>query len=150
MSCDKAAWSRLATLNCQVREDAAGGFPLGEALLALRSDPAIALHFTPLAKPAQPVQSSSSHRATPYQAPAHRPQKGKGKSGGKGKSPPMPAELRGKYHKTASNDPICFAYNTSSGCSHSSSVKPGERCPKGMHVCAEPKCQQPHLLQQHK
>ena len=149
VSCDKAAWARLATLNCQVREDDQGNFPLGEALLALRTDPSIALYLAPLAKPVQAVQSSSSARVSPYQ-PSTKPQKGKGKSAGKGKAPPMPAELRGKYYKTASNDPICFAFNTSSGCSHSATVKPGERCPKGMHVCAEPKCQQHHSLQQHK
>ena len=150
VSCDKAAWSRLATLNCQVREDANGNFPLGEGLLALRLDPAIALYLAPLARPVQTAQPASSNRAAPYQAPAHKPQKGKGKSGGKGKSPPMPAELRGKYHKTANNEPICFAYNMAAGCSHSSTVKPGERCPKGMHVCAEPRCQQHHSLLQHK
>ena len=96
VSCDKAAWARLATLNCQVREDDQGNFPLGEALLALRTDPSIALYLAPLAKPVQAVQSSSSARVSPYQ-PSTKPQKGKGKSAGKG-----------KYYKTASNDPICL------------------------------------------
>eukprot|EP00435_Cladocopium_sp_Y103_P066865 s116_g29.t1 len=151
VSCDKAAWARLATLNVAVREAADGTFPLGEGLLNLRTDPAISLYLAPLAKPVHTTSTSSTQRPGPYQPPAHRPQggKGKGKSGGKSKAPPMPAELRGKYHKTASNEPICFAFNTASGCSHSSTTKPGERCPKGLHVCAEPKCQQPHSLVQH-
>ena len=149
ISCDKAAWARLATLNVPVRETPDGRFPLGEALLNLRLDPAIALYLAPLAKPAHSSSSSGPKRPAPYQPQAPRPQKGRGK-GAKGKAPPMPAELRGKYHKTATNDPICFAYNTSGGCPHSATVKPGERCPKGMHVCAEPRCQQNHSLQQHK
>ena len=152
VSCDKAAWARLATLNVPVREDANGRFPLGEALLQLRLDPAIALYLAPLAKPVQSHVAHGGNRATPYNSPAPKSGtgKGKGKTAGKGKAPPMPAELRGKYHKTAANEPICFAYNSAAGCSHSNTVKAGERCPKGMHVCAEPRCQQPHSLQQHK
>ena len=152
ISCDKAAWSRLAALNTAVRERGDGTFPLGEALLNLRRDPAIALYLAPLAKPVQATSSQSGGRPAPYHAnpPRNQPSKGKGKSGGKSKAPPMPAELRGKYHKTANNEPICFAFNTSSGCPQSSTVRPGERCPKGLHVCAEPKCQQAHSLQQHK
>ena len=152
VSCDKAAWARLATLNTPVREAADGSFPLGEGLLNLRTDPAISLYLAPLAKPVQASSSASTFRPAPYQPSGNRPQggKGKGKSGGKSKAPPMPAEFRGKYHKTGSNEPICFAYNTGSGCPHSTTVKAGERCPKGLHVCAEPKCQQPHPLTQHK
>ena len=150
MSCDKAAWARLATLNITTREAADGSFPLGEALLGLKGDPAIALYLAPLAKPLQ-HSSGSTTRPAPYAATGPRRQSGKGKGkSSKGKTPPMPQELRGKYHKTASNEPICFAFNTSSGCSHSGTVKPGDRCPKGLHVCAEPKCQQPHPLSQHK
>ena len=151
VSCDKAAWARLATLNITTREAADGSFPLGEALLGLKGDPAIALYLAPLAKPLQ-HSSGSTTRPAPYPTTGPRPQTGKGtgKSSSKGKTPPMPQELRGKYHKTASNEPICFAFNTSSGCSHLGTVKPGDRCPKELHVCAEPKCQQPHPLSQHK
>ena len=144
VSCDKAAWARLATLNVSTREAADGTFPLGIALLNLKGDPSITLHLAPLARPT-PAPSAPTH--APTRQPGGR---GKGKSAGKGKSPPMPAELRRKDHKTASNEPIGFAFNTVAGCSHSSTVKAGDRCPKGLHVCAEPKCQQPHSLQQHK
>ena len=150
VSCDKAAWARLATLNTTVREAADGTFPLGLALLALRHDPSITLFLSPLAR--APVSTKPFvQRPGPYQEREQRQQgKSKGKGKGKTKAPPMPAELRGKYHKTSSNEPICFAYNTVAGCSHSDTVKPGERCPKGLHVCCEPRCQQPHSLQQHK
>ena len=134
VSCDKAAWARLATLNVATREAPDGTFPLGVALLGLKGDPSIALHLAPLAKPVQ-TSASAPSRPSPYQPQAPRQHgKGKGKAGGKGKQPPMPLELRGKYHKTASNEPICFAFNTVGGCSHTS-VKPGDRCPKGLHVC---------------
>ena len=150
VSCDKAAWSRLATIGVSTREAADGSFPLGEALLALKSDPAIMLYLAPLAKPVQSAAPGPS-RPAPYQTSGGKAHagKGKGKSSAKGKTPPMPQELRGKYHKTASNEPICFAFNTSTGCSHSNTVKAGDRCPKGLHVCAEPRCQQRHSLQQH-
>jgi len=151
VSCDKAAWARLATLGVTTREAADGTFPLGEALLALKLDPAIMLYLAPLAKPIQSTAAAPS-RPAPYQASGGKSHggKSKGKAGGKGKAPPMPQELRGKYYKTAANEPICFAFNTAAGCAHSSTVKPGDRCPKGLHVCAEPRCQQPHSLQQHK
>ena len=138
VSCDKAAWARLATLNTrEAAED--GSFPLGDALLGLKGDPSIALHLAPLAKPVQ-SSSAAQSRPAPYHAtgPKQNTGKGKGKATGKGKAPPMPQELRGKYHKTAANEPICFAYNTSAGCSHLTTVKAGDRCPKGLHVCAEP------------
>ena len=113
VSCDKAAWARLATLNVTTREAADGSFPLGIALLNLKGDPAIALRLAPLAKSVQ-TSTSAPSRPAPYhpQPPRQQPGRGKGKSGGKGKSPPMPLELRGKYHKTAANEPICFAFNT--------------------------------------
>lgn len=49
---------------------------------------------------------------------------------------------------TAQGDPICFAFNSSSGCSEKG-VTAGQRCRRGWHVCCEPKCQLPHSLQEH-
>ena len=62
--------------------------------------------------------------------------------------PPIFQDLRGKWHKTSSGDPIRFGYNCKSGCSDKG-VKPGGCCPKGYHVCAEPRCGESHSLQQH-
>ena len=67
----------------------------------------------------------------------------------KGVAPPMPKELRGKYHRTSAGEPLCFGYNTSQGCPHTD-IKPGQRCPKGWHLCMEPKCQQAHGLLERK
>ena len=137
MMCDKAAFTRLGSSMGSVRQLPDGSYPLGLRLLELRSDPSIAFYLAP--------------RASPYNA-AHRPgnaanqeRKGKGK-GKKGKNPPMHAELRNKWHRTSSGDPLCFGYNTSKGCDQ---AKDGEKCAKGWHLCAEPRCLQAHPLPQH-
>lgn len=149
--CDKAAWSRLATLAPSIRQRPDGTYPLGEALLGLRHDPHIALHLAPLSRPAG-VHPENPDRFHPYNPnPPKGDPKGKGNPKGKGKgrgAPPMPKELRGKYHRLQNGEPLCFAFNSSSGCQ--SKAKAGEKCNKGWHLCAEPKCQQPHSLQNHK
>lgn len=145
VSCDKAAFARLGSLVSSVRMKPDGTFPMGEALLELRNDPAIALHLSPLAKtgsqapPPRPSPYPASQSA-PFQAKS----KGKGK---KGKTPPMPAELRNKWHRTQNGEPLCFGFNTSKGCP--SGVADGQRCSRGWHLCAEPKCLQPHSMLQH-
>ena len=152
LQCDKAAFARLASTNTEIRQRADGTFPLGVALLALKSDPSIALYLAPLAKAVQ--VSAQQMRSSPYTPDKGGQYKssGKGKSKkGKGKAgsaPPMPQELRGKYHRNAAGDPICFAFNTKDGCNHPG-VKGGGRCPKGLHICMEPKCQKPHSLVDH-
>ena len=150
MLCDKAAFTKLASSMPSLRQNDLGGFPLGESLLELRSDPTIVLHLAPLAR--QPGSKSQAPRPGPYslsstprQSGAFSAGKGKGK-GKKGKaSPPMPQALRNKWHRTGNGDPLCFAYNLG-GCN---AAKDGERCPKGWHLCAEPKCLQPHSLGNH-
>ena len=107
--CDKAAFSRLGSTMTSIRQNADGSYPLGEELLKLRSDPHIALYLMPSAK--QSYTSAASHqgpRTHPYSSGGHTT---KGKGGGKTKSkqkgsPPIPSELRGKWHKTPSGDPI--------------------------------------------
>ena len=153
IQCDKAAWARLGSTVQSVRQDATGGYPLGVALLALRSGPYIALYLSPVAKSHAPAGESWTRRPGPYQSSSDRNSKGKGKGkkggakGAKG-TPPMPKDLHGKWHRTQQGDPICFGFNTSSGCAEKG-IKPGERCRKGLHVCAEPCCQQRHSLTEH-
>ena len=43
----------------------------------------------------------------------------------KRKTPPMPAELRNKWHRTPTSAPLCFAYNTSKSCDQ---ARDGEQC----------------------
>ena len=74
--------------------------------------------------------------------------KGSGKgSGGKGERATMPQSLIGKSSRTAAGEPICFDYNLEHGCQ---AAKPGERCPKGWHVCMEPNCGKAHTLKMHR
>ena len=150
MLCDKAAFTRLASSMGSVRQAPDGSFPLGIKLLELRSDPTIALHLVSLAR--QASAQPAAQRTSPYGPSGGKPQqhgatdrKGPGK-GKKGEAPPMPAELKNKWHRTASGDPLCFAFNTSRGCDQ---ARDGERCSKGWHLCAEPKCLQPHALPSH-
>ena len=149
MMCDKAAFTSLASSRRAVRQEAGGTFPLGERLLELRSDPTIALHLAPLVKAA--ASQPSNPRPGPYNAAPHRLQapsfekKGKGK-GRKGKAPPMPVELRKKWHRTTNGDPLCFGFNTAKGCEQ---AQARERCNKGWRLCAEPKCLQAHSLLNH-
>lgn len=147
MLCDKAAVTRLARTMGQVRVLPDGTFPLGVALLALRSDPMITLHLAPLHR--APQGASGSARDAPYAATKQNRQsqqdgksKGKGK---KGKTPPLPLSLKGKWHRMANGDPICFAYNIG-GCDLAAD---GKRCQKGWHVCAEPRCLMDHPLPKH-
>ena len=70
------------------------------------------------------------------QGPPQKFQKG----AGKGKSNFQ--LLEGKLKMTAANEPICFNFNLR-GCPN---AKPGERCPRGWHVCAEPGCGKAHAL----
>ena len=154
LQCDRAAWTRLASSLSTIRQRADGTYPLGEALLNLRADPNIVLYLSPVAKLISVSSESSSWRAQPYgsQKGSERGiEKGKTKGKGKGKSsaPSMPAELRGKWYKNAQGEPLCFGYNTAAGCQHSKTVQDGERCPKGWHLCCEPRCQGPHPLSKH-
>ncbi len=50
LQCDRAAWSRLSSTVANVRQALDGTYPLGEQLLALRTDPNITLYLAPLAK----------------------------------------------------------------------------------------------------
>ena len=55
----------------------------------------------------------------------------------------MPEGLRGKAAKTASGESICSGFNLGT-----CAVK-GLRCPRGLHVCAEPGCEASHALPDH-
>ena len=68
------------------------------------------------------------------------------KRGGKAKrGPRMPPELVGMAYMTDRDEPICFAYNLD-GCDKADS---GERCPRGLHVCARPGCFKAHSQKDH-
>ena len=151
IQCDRAAWVRLAELCPDLRRTAAGAHPLEHHLQELRSDQTIMLHLSPLAKSDAVKRTQDEDQHGDKWVRLNPKGKGKGKKGkGKGKgAPSMPAELRGKWHSMPNGDPICFGYNTSRGCNEKN-VKAGERCSKGWHCCAEPRCQEPHPLSKHR
>ena len=59
---------------------------------------------------------------------------------------PMPKGLSGKSSRTAAGDSICFGFNLGS----CTGAAPGGKCNRGMHVCAEPGCEKPHKLSDHR
>jgi hypothetical protein len=79
------------------------------------------------------------------------PSKGKGRRKGNGSSndqyrPKMPAGLLNKAYRSPAGENLCFAFNLPGGCS---GAGPGGKCPRGVHLCAEPGCGQAHSLQEH-
>ena len=57
-----------------------------------------------------------------------------------------PRNLSGKSWSTARGKRLCWDFHLATGCDL---AKPGQACPKGLHLCAEPGCQKPHSLTQH-
>jgi hypothetical protein len=94
------------------------------------------------------ARSDSSH--THGHSGSGKGGKGSGKSGSKGQGkqrrPTMPPALSGKNFQSESGEPICFAFNLPNGCTQ---AKPGARCNRGLHICAEPGCGGHHSLQTH-
>ena len=52
----------------------------------------------------------------------------------------MPPELVGQSLMTDQGEPICYSYNLD-GCNEAA---PGQRCPRGWHMCTPPGCQDVH------
>ena len=79
---------------------------------------------------------------------------GKGKDKGKDKDNKrrrqnLPEFMRGLDTSLPNNEPICWNYNSSNGCSN---AVPGARCNRGWHVCAKPQCRgkmEPHSASSH-
>ncbi|CAE7216565.1 pol [Symbiodinium sp. CCMP2592] len=93
----------------------------------------------------QPLQGGPSSSYGPSEPARLResPYKGKGKGkDGKGKKRfvAMPSELRGCNSHTAKGHPIGYAFNLGS-CPNKVT---GNKCEKGLHICAVPKCGMNH------
>ena len=79
LQCDKAAFGRLSCTIQNIRQDAVGNYPLGTALLQLKSDPNIALYLAPLARSSAPAPPNpGGPRPTPYDGGPGPKGKGKG------------------------------------------------------------------------
>ena len=122
----------------------ASGRPLDSLFEAATLTAEVAHLLQPLPKAAS-SSVSEKERPGPY-APPPAPfggGKGRGKSRkGKGavRQMKMPGGLEGCRSHTNSGEPICFGYGLKT-CRET--VSKG-RCPKGLHVCAYPKCGKAH------
>ena len=152
MIADKHVWLKISEVCRTGVCKSILGYPLEEALKKALADPIVMSSLQPLPKSRGGSHSESwkketSYRPGPYQdeRPSYDKGKGKGKKGknkstkGSGKSKqytgggPMPNELRGGSSKNSDGVPVCFNFNLR-GCQ---GAKPGERCQKGLHVCAK-------------
>ena len=156
---DRAAWLHIAEKISTLKRDEHGVLPLETELKQVLSHPTVSFHLLPLPlksaeKPAQPKATPAPKRTrsrTPPKHPAPSSQKGKGKGkGGKskrGRGPNIPRGLIGKCLQTKAGERICWAFNLAQGCQE---AKPGSKCSRGIHVCAEPGCEQDHSMQNHR
>ena len=159
LRCDRSAWVEAARCAHDLKSGICGVKPLDAIFNNLISNPSVMYHVMPLPRASSTAgedrKRSGDHAASSYSAghqnkwsrPEHGPSKGKSKGKGKSRVPAMPEELRGMYYRTSTGDPICFGYNTKKGCA--SNTTPGERCARGLHVCAKPRCQQAHAAFEH-
>jgi len=150
LEADRAAWLRLAErLPKGVRAGSDGVLPLDRELPRLQGDPKVAFHLL-WCRDSGPSSTGATKRQTDDQGnPSAKQRKGNGKGkNGKGKATPksMPVSLKDKWSRTKRGVPICWAFNTEEGCS---AAPAGGRCPRGVHLCAEPNCQKPHSLLNH-
>ncbi|CAE7424313.1 unnamed protein product [Symbiodinium sp. CCMP2592] len=147
---DREAWLILASEVPSLKVTAAGEFPLGVALEALRTDPRITMYLMPtwgrqpdvkipLDVPSPPKDgeglSRSAKRRRRLKAAAARNATPPGKSTSTPKGArAMPAELKGTHQKTEDGKLICWDHNCG-GCKLKTDGDP-PACQHGVHVCA--------------
>lgn len=124
--------------------DAAGVFPLGEALLEFQHAPQVVFHLLPT-----PISSGTKRAHSPDDDSGPKLKKDpKGrKRDKKEKDPPkksggdrvkVPEALRGYSGMNESKMRVCYNYNLPHGCSNSTHEKDGHtRCVKGCHECVK-------------
>ena len=165
---DRAAFLHLAERLPSLKKRADGSKPFQEMLQSVLAHPTVSFHLLPLARGSdkasaaqntapkkprgkkRPAPELSNTMASPSAPRARSPSgaKGKGKSAGKrrGRGPNVPKPLINKSLETSQGQRICWAYNLSNGCKN---AMPGQSCNRGVHVCAEPGCEQAHSLLEH-
>ena len=164
--------SMMTSTASGVRPPLSGPKPLEEAFHKHFDTPTVRLHLQPL-----PGSSSSSSTTSGGQARGKRKRGGDtgsdeldrlrrqvanlegrlnnagggkgGRSSGKGKGKKggvqTPPELRGLEARGPDGENRCYNFNMG-GCTQ---AKPGQRCPRGMHVCMRPGCGKPHGQRDH-
>lgn len=84
--------------------------------------------------------------AAPHQVRGGQ-RKAQSKGAGRQMRKTVPQALIDKQTTTADGIAICWNFNMPVGCAE---ARAGARCSRGLHVCAEPGCQQPHGLTAHR
>ena len=152
---DRAVFLRASELTTTLKRSAGGQLPLDTILDAILLDPSVAYHLLPL-----PLSNSSSaetskdgkrpsadpgssQRGAKIQKFAKRPG---GPGAVKKTNFAVPKELIGKLRQTPKGHRLCWSFNLPCGCAD---AKPGGKCSRGLHLCAEPSCLKPHSMQQH-
>ena len=148
---DREAWLILASEVPSIKVTAAGEFPLGLALEALRTDPRITMYLmatwgrqpdvkmppdvpTP-SKDGEGLSRSAKRRRRLKAAAAARAATPPGKTASAPKGARvMPAELKGAHQRTEDGQLICWDHNCG-GCRLKTEGDP-PKCQHGMHVCA--------------
>lgn len=155
---DRAAWLHIAEKLPSLKRDQQGRLPLAHEFENVLAHPSVSFHLLPLptkavtdTKPAVPKATATPKRTrsrTPPKPAPHSKGKGKGKGGKtkRGRGPNIPRGLIGKSLQTKSGERLCWSYNLPQGCQE---AKPGDKCSRGRHLCAEPGCEQSHSLQNH-
>lgn len=145
IAADKAAWTKCIELGIKPRPNAAGEVALDVELLKALESYEVSFTLLPLPQKNSQHPSKPPSQSSPSQPVAKQPkQKGKGKQRfapyGKGKGKTkyeqrIPQQIRdaGGTASTPSGEPICFDHSLKK-CK--STVSLGERCAKGLHVCA--------------
>eukprot|EP00439_Symbiodinium_sp_Y106_P022418 s7025_g2.t1 len=148
---DRAAFTRVAEKVRSLKVGADGARPLDHAFEHILEDTHVSFHLLPIPeKPKQPQPPlKRSHDNQPHEDKGGRPPK-KGKGSGKGKKGGtrlrVPKELIGKWSQNKDGERLCWAFNMQCGCKDAA---PWGSCSRGLHLCAEPGCLQPHSLQEH-
>ena len=175
MLVDQAIWVRLAELTREgLGLDKDGNFPLDRHLPAVMVEQRITLMMVPPRRGSAVVdrQGSGGHQdkntinqlvqAGINAAMKKMKDKGKG-NGGKGKATPPPPQgpprdpnrkRKGQtppamegLETSFEGKPLCFDFNLGQGCSRS--CDEGNRCSRGLHLCAVKDCGGRHSAQEH-
>ena len=156
---DRQAFMLMSERLTTLKKDATGRMPIEREITNVLNHSSVCFHLLPLAKGSgtkTPPQKTPKEPAKRSRSPSRTKPRGqpKGKAAGKGKGgknkrgrgPNVPEALIGKTLQTKDNKRICWAYNLANGCTKAAA---GAACDRGLHVCAEPGCQQAHSMQKH-
>ena len=146
---DKELWMRaFDKCKSNIKPDASGAYPLGEALLEFQHSPQVIFHLlpTPVATGVKRAHSSDDDAGggTTSDPPKRRKKEKKQKKKTNDRVK-VPEALRGFSGLNKNKMRVCYNYNLPHGCSNSTHDKDGHtRCVKGCHECI--KCGGKHAV----